>query len=337
MSEPSPAPGVSRDRFVTTDLAEAEHFLRRNYTDLSLQVADRQDFRFGHDTTAATDLAISRLSSSVAFTTHAAPLDHVVVVDVRAGAVTWTTRGHGAVPVAAGDIGLNPLATGYRTTVEPGDVDMVVLDPVRVADYAAHTCGIPAEDLVFTGQSPLSPRLARHWRATNAHVRRGVLGDPLLAGEPIVRDHAFRLLACALLAMFPNTGLEAVTDPHDGGAAGDVGEATLREVVDYLHHHAGDPTGPAEIAGIADAPYLDVTASLRRRRGTHPAELLWHARLLGAHRDLRDADPATVAEGDAARAVAAVAARWGFDRPRAFGVAYRMLTGGETPEHTLRR
>src|SRR3712207_8510284 len=55
-------------------------------------------------------------------------------------------------------------------------------------------------------------------------------------------------------------------------------------------------------------PTLFRSEALRRRHGTSPARRLRWARLLGAHRDLCDADPT------AATSISAIAARWGLDR-----------------------
>lgn len=63
--------------------------------------------------------------------------------------------------------------------------------------------------------------------------------------------------------------------------------------------------------------------------------MLWSARLVGAYKDLRDADRS--ADTDVEAAVAEIAARWGFTRASGFRVAFARAFDGATPEQTLGR
>jgi AraC-like DNA-binding protein len=325
-----PRPAVVRSSYVSANAGEVEQFLRDTYTDVDLALPrERDGFRFRHETLAADGVALSLLGSSLVLDVHAAPLDRLVVGAPRGGGLSYDGTRYGEVRVPDGGVCLVPPTGEYRNVVEPADVDMVVLDPARLADYAAHTCGIAPAALDFTGLEPVSDERARHWRSTSRYVH-GVLADPTLCAAPIVVASTVRTLSAALIATFPNSARAAMTDPHRPGASGDVCEATLRHVLEFLHEHADEPIGPAEVADVADSPYLDVVETLRRRRESHPARLLWLARLRGAHRDLRDGDPST------AGSVRAVAARWGFAHPGTFAVAHTAAFG-ESPEDTRRR
>lgn len=150
----------------------------------------------------------------------------------------------------------------------------------------------------------------------------------MLADSAIVLDRAFRCLTAEFLTTFPNTAFAAVADQRSRTARRRVSASALREVREFLRAHAGEPIGPVELAGIAGAPAVAVAEALCRRHDVHPAELLWDARLPGARRALRDAEP-PIAD------VATIAARWGFVRLAAFRLAYARAFG-ELPEDTLR-
>jgi AraC-like DNA-binding protein len=332
MTEPSDAIPAYRQRYASTNVGEIEAFLSGAYTHMSLRPAvDDRPLRFRHDTAALADFEVNRLSNTLGFDAEVAPLEHVIsVADVHHGALTWRTTGHGEVHAVSGDLGLSPIRDEYSTAVDPSDFEVVLLDADRVRRYAAHHCGIDAETLAFDSLSPLSDKVASLWRATVAHVRDVVLADPLFSTNPIIVDGALRMLCSALLSTFPNTALSAASDPEGAGVVGDVPEAKLREVVDLLHHRAGEPVGPGDLAATADAPYREVTEGLRRRHGVHPAQMLWRARLDGVRRDLRAGD---LSAGDS---VAEIAARWGFTDPATFRNAYAHTTG-ESPDDTLRR
>lgn len=231
---------------------------------------------------------------------------------------------------APGDVLLTAPTGRYTAAFDNVDFAITALTYHEVAEHAAVRCGLAPESLRFTGLAPVSPAAGRRWLATVAHVRDDILGDPEIAAIPTVLDSAFQTLATTLLATFPNSALAAVHDP-DTRAPGQVSDTTVGRVVDFLHQHAAEPLGPAQVAEHAHAPARDVDDALRRRRNTTLGEQLWRARMQGAYRDLYDGD---IEAGDT---VAGIAARWGFTIPETFTVAYTLSSGGETPNDTLRR
>jgi len=313
--------------------AEVEQFLRENYTDVSRHPPAGSLVHFRYDTIATESFALDRITSTSGFELGAdAPADFVVDI-VRRGRLSVAPERRSEMRLGESDVALAPTVGRYHNVVEPIALDVVALDAGLVAEHAVVLSPTAPETFEFTELSPLSPAMAHFWRATVTHVRDDVLADPVLAAQPIIVGNAFRQLASALLFTFPNSASEALLDPHTTEVTGHVGDTTLRAVVDLVEEHADEPLGPADLAQVADAPYRDVAAALRRRRA-HPAELLWQARLRGVHRHLLDADPDTA---DPTAAVAALAARWGFADVGTFTAAYTRATAGETPEQTLRR
>ncbi|NMO93162.1 helix-turn-helix domain-containing protein [Actinomycetospora sp. TBRC 11914] len=323
---------LHEDRFVTGDPQQAEEQVRTSYK-VSGGVrmsGDTDDFRFSQHVLASRGFAITRFQCTIAVGYHG-PLDDLLCVEqVHAGRLSFDTA-HTELRTGAGDICLVPPHEPWRATTDGVDLAPLILDPAAVADHAAATCPIEPEQLRFTGLEPISPAHAGRWNATVAHVRDDILGNPTVAENPILVEGAFRQLAASLLSTFPNTALDALSGPTSPARPGTVTEATLREVVDYLHSQAAQPLGPADVAAVAGVPARDVDDTLRRHRNTSWALELWRARMQGAHRDLHDGDP------EAGDTVAAIAARWGFTDPATFAVAYTLASGGESPEHTLRR
>jgi len=324
---------VVRSEFATTDADTAEHALCHAYGDNNFMIGGRpEDFTFGHSTINAQLCAINIMQIGMDVTVRADnALDgSFTVVQPVAGQAAFVDgnypdtyadpRGGTLVPP---DGPMRGISTGLEMVLVP-------LDRHAVAAYAAATTGLDPGELAFDDITPLSPAMGRHWVSTVSHIRDNVLVHPSLADEPILLDQAFRTLAAALLDTFPNSALTRATDPDTAPVRGDVSTAALREVLDFLDAHADEPIGPTDIADLAGRPANHVVEGLRRYRETHPAEVLWHARLRGVHGALLEAEP------HSGTTVAEIAARWGFARATLFRVAYARAFS-ESPEETLRR
>lgn len=323
---------VTHVRFRSTDPSEVERYARGHDLGLRLEPAGG-DAPFSTEVTAVTSplLGIARLRHTRSMAVHTPPAgDAVLVCHCHRGALGWTGSSCWDVRATPGDVVLAP-PSGASGFTEEVDTDLVHLDAVAVAHHAAHTCGIDASGLRFTGPSPLSPALRRYWLAAVAHVRDEVLGaDPAVTANGVALDSAFQELATALIATFPNTARAAATGGVRSPWRRSVPDAALARVTEYLRARAGEPVGPADVATVSGVPYPDVVAAMRRRDGTDPGRALWNARLRGVRRDLADVGP----DGDVT--VAKLAARWGFLRHGAFRTVY-IREFGEPPERTLRR
>lgn len=325
------SPEVVNLSFESSDVAEVEDYLGRIYTDMSIGVpGDPAEFRCRHDAVGAAGIVISRLTMPVSWTADLDPMPNQIVIEhVLSGAVAWQSRDYGDVVTPAGGTVLAPPSGEFSARCDHLDVDIIGLDALRVAEYAEQISGVFPDELEIASVTPISAALADHWLGTVNRVRHTVFGDRVNAQSPIMRADAFRSLAASLLTTFPNTALQAINDPESRAPRGEVPEARLREVIDFLESCAGEPVGPADITELAGMPAREIVAGLRRRRDVHPARLLWEARLRGVHQDLRDLDPriATVRE---------IATRWGFTNPGQFRAAYAHAFQ-ELPEQTLRR
>lgn len=206
------------------------------------------------------------------------------------------------------------------------ELSTVVLDASSVEEIARDLLGVPVFDLRFTGSTPVSPQMARHWLAQVRHFHRDVLPNTEALRTPLVRGQAFRSLAAALLHCFPNTFL-AQPAPREGASAP---PGPVRRAVAFVDEHLHEDVGLAEIAAAARMSPRGLQAAFRRELGRTPVGYLREARLDAARQDLLGAGPA------AGETVAAVAARWGFAHPGRFASAYRARFG-EPPGATLRR
>ncbi|MEJ2863603.1 hypothetical protein [Actinomycetospora flava] len=263
----APTPCIAVDRYTGNDRDEIERFLTETYGVTSLHHPRRGDeVWFEHTTVATGDVALNRLTSTLPFATTTGPLRQVIVVSPRGGTLTWTTNRHGEVRVADRGVALAPVGEDFGCVVEPCEIDVVALDAPRLADYAAHHCGIAPGTLEFTALRPLSPALARHWLNIVTHVHDDVLANPWAAAQPILRDQAFCALAAALLSTFPNTALDHVTDPDTPRITSEVSPTTLSRILDDLETHE-----PGMVAALSGLPVHEVLDELRRRTRPHTA------------------------------------------------------------------
>ncbi len=321
-----PAAAVTRTAFSTREPGLAHEFLGTVYADHTMRLSGHRDgFLFRHTMTGGPGFAVARVRHTGRVEVDAEPLREVLSITTFHRGPGEITRGRETVRSGRDEPVLTPTGP-MRTWWDDLDNTTVVLDAQAVRDHAAAACGIDPADLAFDAMRPLTPRLARHWQATVAHIRDDVLADPAVAG-PLVLADAFHRLATAVLTVFPNTAQAA---PAGSARRGTVTEAALRRVAEHVDARAGEPVGPADLADAARVPSRELRGAFCRRHGRSPAQQLWRARLDGAHRDLRAADPT---RGDT---VAAIAARWGFPDPVRFAAVYRAAYG-RTPRQTLHR
>lgn len=323
---------VVRSEFGTTDADSAEQALCDAYGDNHFTIAGRQkDFTFGHATIDAPLFAINTLRMGMDVTVHAdnAPDGSFTVVQPVVGQIAFVDSRYPDAYADPREGTLIPPGSPMRGISTGLEMRLVPLGRNAVAAYAAAVTGLDPSELAFDDVTPVSPAMGQQWVSVMAHIR-DLLAHPSLADEPILLDQMFRILAAALLATFPNSALTRATDPDAAPVRGDVSTVALREVIDYLDSHADEPIGPTDVADLVGRPANQVVEGLRRYRGTHPAEVLWEARMRGVRRSLLEADPRS------GTTVAGIAARWGFARAELFTVAY-VRAFDESPEETLRR
>jgi transcriptional regulator GlxA family with amidase domain len=171
---------------------------------------------------------------------------------------------------------------------------------------------------------PVSPLMVLHWQSVVQHVVRDVLPNSEAMASPLICGQTQRLLAASVLATFPHTALDALTD----SPAGAVEPTALRRAVAFIDAHAGEDIGIAEITEAARPPGLQ--QAFRQYRDTTLMKYLRRVRLDHAHRELVTGDPS---RGDTVRAIAA---RWGFAHAGRFSTAYHAVYGC-SPSHTLHR
>lgn len=330
MADCFPDGGVIRNSFRTTETTVAEEALSTGYAPTSLlPVASGRDFELGHETLVAPGFALSQLWLTCVLDAVLEPMADKYVVDlVRGGRMDRESTAFGSVQYGEGEAAAVPVDGRYRALAEDIDLDIVTLDIRRVNQFAELTYGTPADRIRLTGALPVSAARARRWEDTVLDVRDRVLGNPMLLDDnPLALDIAFRRLSIEFLRTFPNTVLSDMTG-RDAASAPVLPARTTRAVTDFLHAHAGEPVGPAELVGLTERPAWEAVAGLKRA-GVDPAVVLWRSRLEGVRRDLRQNPPDP-------QVVRRVAARWGFVRYEVFRVAYSRHFG-ETPERTAAR
>jgi AraC-like DNA-binding protein len=228
-----------------------------------------------------------------------------------------------------GDVYCVPLHKGHISHCLDMTQRLVRLEPGPLASFAAALTDTAPETFRFDAISPIGPLEARYWRLTLDYVTTHLLPYDHLMALPLARAQTVHTLSTAALVVFPNSALDAATDPGRR-SAGHAAPTVVRRAMDYIDLHAGEPVALGDVAAAAHSSARALQAAFRRNRDQTPGEYLRQVRLCRAHRDLQAGDPA---RGDT---VAAIAARWGFTNPGRFARIYRQ-TYGHPPSDTLRQ
>jgi transcriptional regulator GlxA family with amidase domain len=104
----------------------------------------------------------------------------------------------------------------------------------------------------------------------------------------------------------------------------------VRSAMAFIHDHAAEPIGLAEVAGAGRLSPRALQAAFRKHLGTTPLGYLRATRMGRVHADLQSARP-----GDG-QTVSTIANRWGFSQLSRFAHDYKDRYG-VSPRETLRR
>ncbi|MGB8198558.1 MAG: helix-turn-helix transcriptional regulator [Pseudonocardiaceae bacterium] len=319
-------PPVQRHQFKTADPERAHAFIWQNYGDYTVRFSGSpKEFTFAHTMTSAPGFSIARVRHSMAVKADANPLGKLLIIQLFSGYLE-NDLGQETIRFTRTQPLLVPPSRSFQVAWDNFDAGTVTLDLAVVADYAEGAGGIHPAGLEFTRTTPVSPLMARHWQSVVHHVVRDVLPNAEAMASALIRGQTHRLLAASLLATFPNTALDALTD----SPAGVVEPRAVRRAVAFIDAHAGEDIGIAEIAEAARIGPRALQRAFRQYRDTTPMEYLRRVRLDHAHRELLVADPS---RGDT---VSAIAARWGFAHAGRFSMAYHAVYGC-FPSQTLHR
>jgi AraC-like DNA-binding protein len=257
--------------------------------------------------------------------------DHVPMVVVLA---PWSGRvdcrlGDSTASAGPGDIVLG--ATGgdnVHVRLRSAHLRAVVLDPMLLTETAGWAPNeLHAAPLIrFSSPQPISAGKTEMFRETERYVSE-LIRTSDASDSHLMLDAAGRLLASAVLSVFPNDASTAV----DGGDEDAVDDhpVTLRQAIDFIHTNA---MRDININDIATAVYLTprtVQYMFRRHLNMTPTAYLRGIRLDRARDELCASDRGQTT-------VAATASRWGFAHTGRFAVMYRQMFG-ESPHETLRK
>jgi AraC-like DNA-binding protein len=198
--------------------------------------------------------------------------------------------------------------------------------PLSVIDrVASERHGVDGRGVRFHGLEPVSEPARRAWVRLTRYVTAQLTDDAAAAVSPIAAAALADMVASGALATFAHT---AVTDAYVPGP-GQAAPSTVRRAVAFIDDHASLPITVTDIASAAGVGARALQNAFHQHLGVTPMAYLRRARLEGAHRDLKAADPT------AGATVADVALRWGFTKADRFAATYRQ-TFGVTPSRTLR-
>lgn len=318
-----------RSQVRTADPEAAHAVLSRMYVEhVPTLSGDRERFRFQSRSLQTNLLGIDQGRHTMTVDTDVPPHGSLYVTRVLGGRLRVASRSE-AVAATVGDVVLIGPSTAHQVRWSNLRWAVVRLDGEALGRVATEMLDGAGEPWVrFPLCRPLSAAHLSYWQGVLDHLHRDVLGVPAIAESPLARAEAFRMLAQATLQTFPNSALQAASDPTRSGPGG-VEPAVVRRAVEFIETHAGEPIGLAEITGAARVGARGLQLAFQRNRGTTPLAYLRGVRMERARADLVAADPGA---GDT---VAAIASRWGFTHHGHFAIDYRRRYGC-SPSQTLR-
>jgi len=240
--------------------------------------------------------------------------------------VSWLVEGRGVVDVGRDEVALQPFepriapTRAYAFDFADYRQRLVHVGAAHLERLAVERGDVADGPVTFFHAAPVAEAALLRWRTVLAETTP-VLLDP--AAPPLARAEADRRLALAVLDAFP----------HEVGQAAPValapGSRRLALALEFLHAHAHEPIGVADVAAAADLSVRGLQVALQRSLDVSPTVLLRQIRLDRVRADLAVATPETSTVGAAAR-------RWGFSHLGRFSASY-LERFGEHPSATLRR
>jgi AraC-like DNA-binding protein len=319
--------GPVRTHVRTADIDAAHAVLESLYGAHGFRLSgDRDRFRFETRTMQTNLLRLDHGRHSMTADAEAGPSRAVHITRVVSGQLRLAA-GRDTVAVAPGQAVQSGPDAALAVHWSNLRWQVVRLDAAAVSAAAADLLDVEDPRVRFALGGPVSPARLRYWQAVVDHLTN-VFDVPEIAGSPLGRTEAFRMLAGATLSAFPNSALEVVSDPHRPGP-GTVEPAAVRRALAFIDAHAGESIGLAQIAAAARVGPRGLQLAFRRHRDTTPLEYVRTVRMEGARADLLAADPTA---GDT---VAGIALRWGFVHHGHFAADYRRRYGCP-PSSTLR-
>lgn len=319
---------VSVTEYETRDPVAAHEFLSRTYGDHKVRMTgDRERFRLRVRRASVGGISANLVRHTMAGYCRTGPVHDLLAGHVRCRGV-FTGTGRDRTRLERGDVCLYPVGVHFGLGWTELDLLFLSLPWRRVARSGHELAGIDPERVRFTAQLPVSPPLGRYWRELLIAQAGELLAEDSSMANPLLRDAAVRMLAAAVLNVFPNTAMEALDELARRGP-GEVGPAALRRALQFIDANAHQEIGLTEIAEAAHVSSRALQYAFRRRLDTTPMAHLRKVRLEGAHQELLSADPG---RGDT---VTAIAYRWGFHHQGRFATLYRRAYG-RPPVLTLR-
>jgi AraC-like DNA-binding protein len=316
---------IERAEFLTRSHDEASEFIARRFIGHRARPGrPTENGQFRGESAMLGTLGLDWCRISMPFETTTDPFDYLFLPRVTRGRLRITTSGEDR-KFTAGDVCLYPPA--QPLTCSWDEIDHVALrlpiDPV--AELAESSSGIGPATLRFASMAPISPAMGRYFASVSQLVTGELLAPEADGVHPLVAEQLTAHVAAAVLAVFPNTTMTTEQLPGPGH----VGAAALRQALEFIEAHAGEPITLTDIATAAGTGARALQYGFARRHHTSPMGYLQRVRLARAHADLQAADPTSGAT------VRGIAAAWGFANPGRFAVKYRQAYG-QAPSQTLR-
>lgn len=294
-------------RFSTRDASRVEETWKQFAPSASLQRVAPERFRFDWFSAETPGFSVVRYDLRAQVHSTVEPEDQLLACRVDGpDAEVGASRG-------ALDATRPFLTDGTRVEArwESATVSALIFDRRSAEELARRMCGDDSLRLRVLSNEPDRGSAGPHWAATFDFMTTTLseCGDDELVAAGLRRQALW-----TVLTTFPTTFRTALErDPQTRAAP-----STVRRALDFIDENAHLPITVDDVAAAAHISTRGLQYAFRRALDSTPAERLRSARLAGAHSELLEGTPDTIA---------AVARRWGFAHPSRFSAAYRDVYG----------
>lgn len=317
---------VVRSVFSTTDAEQGREYLASAYgADIRMGTPSSADAPFRHERRATAGLSLDTVRIPAEARYFLEPVRQLLMTELLSGRQDVECAGSDSRWLPGDVMPAGRPELPHFTYADHVETRTARMEPELLRDVAGLGEEEPREPMRMS--RPQAPPPAAGAAVWHVATRRAwdLFGEDSVAGTPLSRDAAARMVAAVALSMFPNSYTEH--DPLASGT-GNVGEATVDRAAQYIHDHADRPISLTELAAAAGVSARTLHDGFRHFHDTTPMGYLRRVRLERAHGELQAAEPGS------GESVGTIAARWGWDDQGTFSAAYG-LAYGIPPTRTL--
>ncbi|AKE87974.1 AraC family transcriptional regulator [Rhodococcus aetherivorans] len=319
---------TAAEEFRSTDRDEAQSHISAVFSPHVLDVIDRScDLNVRLSTTVLPAITLGYLRHGAEVIVQPGRLGSYFHVNIPIAGHTRSTCGDEEV-VTGENVAAVLLPTESSAMLWSRDCEQlaVKINRTAVENQLARALGHPMDaPLRFDLAMNLAAGPARSWVHTVRSLLDALREDPILIEQPLITANFENLIVSQLLHAQPHNYSDQLITQHSLARP-----RTIKRVTDLIDASPEQPHTAAALAKAAGVSVRTLQDSFQDQLGITPMAYLRQVRLVRAHEDLVNTDPAR------GLSVRDIAYKWGFNHLPRFAATYRERFG-VLPSQTLRQ